>query len=94
MYAALRPTRMAEVPVKVGLLRLPLATDASDVERLRAAAAHATEKMYVLLEGDWGTLSRAETQKRRKSRKWRYIVKMEAHEYTDGLNECSTTESL
>ena len=30
----------------------------------------------------------------RKSRKWRYIVKMEAHEYTDGLNECSTTESL
>lgn len=55
---------MVEAPVKVGLLRLPLTADASDVERLRAAAAHAAEKMYVLLEGDWGTLSRAETQKR------------------------------
>jgi phosphopantetheine adenylyltransferase/dephospho-CoA kinase len=50
--------------VRVGLLRMPLAADASDVDRLQAAAKGAGQKMYVLLEGDWGAMSRAEVQKR------------------------------
>jgi len=55
---------MASGAVRVGLLRLPLAEDAGDVERLRTAAKHAAEKMYVLLEGNWGVLSRPEVQRR------------------------------
>jgi phosphopantetheine adenylyltransferase len=54
----------AIAPLKVGLLRLPLAPDASDIERLKAAAEHASEKIYVLLEGNWGVLSRSEAQRR------------------------------
>ena len=51
-------------PVKVGLLRLPLAADASDGERIKSSVQHAQEKLYVLLEGNWGALSRAEAQHR------------------------------
>jgi len=59
-----RTATMASGAVRVGLLRLPLAEDAGDVERLRTAAKHAAEKMYVLLEGNWGVLSRPEVQRR------------------------------
>lgn len=61
-----RPQGVMQVdgPVKVGMLRLPLAADASDSERLRSSAGHASDKLYVLLEGDWGALSRPEAQRR------------------------------
>lgn len=49
---------------RVGLLRLPLSADASDGARMRCAARECEEKLYVLLEGDWGALSRSEAQHR------------------------------
>ena len=62
--------RMASRPdvgvarVRVGLLRMPLSADALDAERLQAAAEGAGERLYVLLEGNWGGMTRPEAQKR------------------------------
>ena len=55
---------MTTEPIKVGLLRLSLAADATDADRLRCAAKHAEERLYILLEGDWGSMTRPEAQKR------------------------------
>jgi len=36
------------------MVRLPLAADATDKERLSVAAGHVTERLYIMLEGNWG----------------------------------------
>ena len=63
---AAAPRSMADAgePICVGLVRLRLPQDESDAARLRGAAGLIEEKLYVLLEGNWGALSRAEAQRR------------------------------
>ncbi|KAJ1478452.1 hypothetical protein T484DRAFT_1904553, partial [Baffinella frigidus] len=50
--------------VGVGIVRLPLAGDETDKERLKLAAGCVKDRLYVMLEGDWGKLTRPEAQAR------------------------------
>lgn len=45
--------------VGVGIVRLPLAGDETDKERLKLAAGCVKDRLYVMLEGDWGKVRRS-----------------------------------